>query len=88
MKLLLESEAAEILRCSREKVKRLRLSGRLAYLPGRPVLIDEKDLIEFISQQKAKLTPPVTPTHTETVAEARRWAMRKKLLRRVRDARN
>ena len=54
MKLLLESEVAQILRCSTEKVKRLRLSGKLAYQPGRPVLVDEADLLAYLESAKVR----------------------------------
>ncbi|ACI57424.1 conserved hypothetical protein [Rhizobium leguminosarum bv. trifolii WSM2304] len=54
MKLITEQEASEILRCSAEKIKRLRLSGRLAYIPGRPVMIDEADLLAFIEASKIR----------------------------------
>jgi hypothetical protein len=54
MKLMLEAEVAAVLRCDRQKVKRLRLSGKLPYLPGRPVLIDEADLAAFISGCKRR----------------------------------
>jgi excisionase family DNA binding protein len=47
-KMLTEMEVAEALRCSASKVKRLRLSGRLAYLPGRPVLVREEDLAAYL----------------------------------------
>lgn len=50
--LLTEAEVAERLRCSRSKVKRLRLSGCLAYLPGRPVLVDEADLAAYLDSVK------------------------------------
>ncbi len=52
--LLTEFEVAERLRCSTAKVKRLRLSGKLAYLKGRPVLIPEPDLLNFIERQRQK----------------------------------
>jgi len=51
-RLLLEAEAAEILRCSTSKVKRLRFAGKLAYIPGRPVLIDIEDLNCYIEGVK------------------------------------
>lgn len=40
-KLLTAAEAAERLRCSPLRIKRLRLSGQLACMPTRPVLIPE-----------------------------------------------
>ncbi|OQP84615.1 DNA-binding protein [Rhizobium rhizosphaerae] len=52
MKLLTEPEAAQILQCSTSKIKRLRFAGKLAYVPGRPVLIDEKDLAAYIDEKK------------------------------------
>ncbi|CAI2931888.1 helix-turn-helix domain-containing protein [Aminobacter niigataensis] len=58
IKLLLESEVAERLRCSTVTVKRLRLSGRLAYIPGRPVKIDEADLNAYLESVTKKAEPP------------------------------
>lgn len=52
-KFLLEAEVAERLGRSVSTVRRLRLTGRLAYIPGRPVLIDESDLKTFIASQTA-----------------------------------
>lgn len=51
-KMLTEIEVAEALRCSASKVKRLRLSGRLAYLPGRPVLVREEDLNAYLESTR------------------------------------
>ena len=48
MEFLTEQEVAVLLRCSREKIKRLRLSGALGYLPGRPPLILRDDLNAYI----------------------------------------
>ncbi len=59
MNFLTEPEVAERLRCSTTKVKRLRLSGRLPFIKGRPVLIDEADLLSFIAS--AKLGATVRP---------------------------
>lgn len=53
--LLLEREVARRLRCSTSKVKRLRLSGELAYLPGRPVLIAAKDVQDYIDRVRPDL---------------------------------
>lgn len=49
---LLQTEAAEILCCSLQQVKRLRLSGRLPYIPGRPVLLDKADLVAFLEEER------------------------------------
>ena len=51
-KLLIEPEVAEILRCSPATVARLRKAGKLPYIPGRPVLIDEADLLAYIEKKK------------------------------------
>jgi hypothetical protein len=53
-KLLLEAEAAEKLRCSTGTVKRLRLGGKLGYIPGRPVTIEEKDLEIYVASAKRR----------------------------------
>lgn len=45
--ILTEAEAAERLGCSVSKLKKLRYAGRLAFIPGRPVLILERDLLAF-----------------------------------------
>lgn len=50
--LLTQKEVAERLRCSEQKVKRLRKIGALAYIPGRPLLIYESDLEEYLSRAK------------------------------------
>lgn len=77
-----EIEVAEMLRCSTSKVKRLRLSGALAYIPGRPVLIAETDLTEYLERlkQNAKPAPPATPAeeYAAMVQSAREWAIKKK----------
>jgi hypothetical protein len=49
-RLLTEPEVAEILRCSPYTVARLRKSGKLPYIPGRPVMIDEADLLVFVGK--------------------------------------
>ncbi|MER9166212.1 helix-turn-helix domain-containing protein [Mesorhizobium australicum] len=57
-RLLTQEEVAALLRCSTSKVKRLRLSGQLAYLPGRPVMIEETDLEKYLESVKRKVLPP------------------------------
>lgn len=70
-KLLTEMEVAETLRCSPSKVKRLRLSGRLAYLPGRPVLVREEDLIAYLeSARRPARTSEDTPALKNFLLEA------------------
>ncbi len=50
--LLLESEAADLLRCSVSSVKRLRLNRKLGYYTGRPVLISQADLELYVASAK------------------------------------
>ena len=79
MKLLLQSEAAEFLGCSLQQVKRLRLSGRLPYIPGRPVLLDKADLVAFLHEERLsrerkeearrpKARPPMDPVKWARIA--------------------
>ena len=86
MNLLNESEVAKILRCSREKIKRLRLSGRISYIPGRPVLIDEEDLKTFVETLKTRNTVSAETPPSRDLArqpeDARKWALEQVLLRR------
>ncbi|OWK20227.1 hypothetical protein AJ88_31875 [Mesorhizobium amorphae CCBAU 01583] len=56
-RLLTQIEVARLLRCSASKVKRLRKSGKLAYLPGRPVLVDEADLEAYKESIKRHALP-------------------------------
>jgi hypothetical protein len=75
---LTEREVADRLRCSLPKVKRLRLTGKLTYLPGRPPLVDEEDLAAYIALAKRSSEPPPSPTPEEAraklAADAREWA--------------
>ena len=53
-KLLTAAEAAERLRCKPLRIKRLRLAGLLAYIPGRPVLIPETAIEAYIAEATVK----------------------------------
>ena len=53
-KLLLETEAAALLRRSCSHVKQLRLERKLGYLRRRPVVIDEKDLEIYVASAKRR----------------------------------
>jgi len=53
-KLLLEAEAAARLRRSCSHVQRLRLEGKLGYIPSRPVTIDERDLEIYVASAKVR----------------------------------
>ncbi|MER9455194.1 helix-turn-helix domain-containing protein [Mesorhizobium sp. M0478] len=55
--LLTQDEVAKRLRCSPQKVKRLRISGQLAYVPGRPVLIEEADFEKYLEGIKRQAKP-------------------------------
>lgn len=83
-RLLTEEEAAKILRRSTGTIKRLRLSGALAYIPGRPPMIDEVDLEEYISRSKVLATGPSwqapSPEARDRIVEdARAWALKQKM---------
>lgn len=81
--LMSELEVAEVLRCSSTKIKRLRLSGEISYLPGPPVLIAREDLDAFIERRKIKATAEVAAKGAEESREsARAWAIRQKFKRR------
>jgi hypothetical protein len=73
--MLTEPEVAERLRCSTSKIKRLRLSGQLPYLPGRPLLIAEEDLEAFISARKRSATAATPPEGQGEANDARGWAL-------------
>ncbi|OLP52619.1 hypothetical protein BJF92_14470 [Rhizobium rhizosphaerae] len=82
MKLLTEPEAAQILQCSTSTIKRLRFAGKLAYLPGRPVLIDEADLAVYIDEKKRERERRDAERRAaQAPMEARRWAAIAVLLR-------
>lgn len=81
-----EPEVAEILRCSSSKVKRLRLGGQLTYVPGRPVLISETSISEYLTALTIARRPhdkPVERTQAD-IADARQWALKKVLLSKPR----
>ncbi len=82
--LLTDAEVAERLRCTAAKVKRLRLSGKLTYLPGRPPLIDEVDLESYLAtaKRRAREEPPPPAAAPEIDVEAIRARARRKALRR------
>ncbi|MCW2317217.1 excisionase family DNA binding protein [Rhodoblastus acidophilus] len=82
--LLTEPEVAERLRCSTSKVKRLRRQRRLAYIPGRPVLIDEDDLLAYLDDVKqAKIERAEREAAERAVRESPEWkAQQARLLAR------
>lgn len=90
-KLLTDLEVAERLRCSGEKVRRLRYRGLLPYVPGRPVLTAEADLDAYLDSAKRRAVPagPSSPgpapdaADTDASAEAAARARQAWLLRKV-----
>lgn len=50
--LLTDAEAAQVLRVSPRTVARLRTSGQIPYLRGRPALIERADLLAYIERRK------------------------------------
>lgn len=67
LKLLIQSEVASMLGCSVGKVQRLRLSGKLRYAAGRPVLFMESDVIEYVESLKRAGKIAVEPGSPEAV---------------------
>lgn len=90
---LTESEVAKMLRVSTSAIKRRRLSGKLAYIPGRPLLISRADLAAYLatirvpaaassSEFEDVTSPPPVATidaELEVRQNARAWALRRKL---------
>lgn len=54
--LMLESEVAERLRCSPRTIRKLRKTGKLAYIPGRPVKIEEAAVNAYLDEIRIKET--------------------------------
>ncbi|KAA2235676.1 helix-turn-helix domain-containing protein [Salinarimonas soli] len=82
--LLTEPEVAERLRCSTSKVKRLRLEGKLPYIPGRPLMIVEADLEAYIEAARRTAEAKDAPkSEADQVAEAAALARRIWLTRRL-----
>ena len=77
-RLLLEEEAAAILRCSVAKIRRLRRLKLLPFVPGRPVTIDEADLSFYVECRKRETTSPNSQTRStdEIATRARQKAIR------------
>jgi excisionase family DNA binding protein len=79
---LTQEEVAARLRCSTVTIKRLRLSGQLAYSPGRPVLISETALEAYVGQITVLCEQkPKSPKHephqlSPEDADARAWAVK------------
>jgi len=61
--LLTQEEAAKLVRCSAGKLARERRLGRLAYIPGRPVLLRLPDVLDWLERRRVPVTEP---EHTTT----------------------
>lgn len=89
--LLTQEEAADRLRCSVWTVKRLRLTGKLKYIPGRPNLIRVDDIDEF-ERSAARLNlrdeglvaKPAPSPEEQACIDAAALARRTLLLKRLR----
>lgn len=81
LKLLTESEAADLLRCSLQKVKRLRLSGKLPYLRGRPAMIEEADIHAYVEREKLRGAPPSVEAIESLATEETRLRARRSWLK-------
>lgn len=68
LELITEAEVAERLRCSVSKVRKLRYVGKLAFIPGRPVLVTEYALAEYLAEE-ARNRPAKGKGRTEAVEE-------------------
>lgn len=84
--LLTEAEAAARLRLTVVQLKRLRLTGRIPYIPGRPPRLDEADLAPFIAREKVTRTKPEkpVPNDAEIIALARARIIKNATRRRER----
>ena len=79
--ILIQQEVVELLKCSVSKVKQLRNSGRLAYLPGRPVKFLKADVQQYLDEERrrkearAEARKPRPLTAAELQEYARIWAL-------------
>ena len=71
IKFLTEAETAKHLRISAEQLKRLRVTRRISYIPGRPLLFDLDDVENFAAARDeakrvtAVLKVPGSPEYSE-----------------------
>lgn len=74
--LLTQAEAARMLRCSTGKIARERRLGRLAYVPGRPVLLRLEDVLDWLDRRRVAAKTVEAKPYNPTIA-ARRAALRR-----------
>jgi excisionase family DNA binding protein len=91
--LVTQDEFAKLLRCSTQTIRRLRLAGEIAYLPGRPVKFRQEDIDRWLARNAgrrigwaAKREPKLPPTYGRptTLAEAERLGRQLSALVRAR----
>jgi excisionase family DNA binding protein len=75
MPLLTQDEVAVILRCSPQTVRRLRIAGKLPYLPGRPIKVRSEDLDRWIAKSVTRKVgglngAPPTPQPSKAAQKA------------------
>jgi len=63
--LLTQAEAAQMLRCSVAKLARERRLGRLAYVPGRPVMLRLEDVLDWLERRRVGVIEKTTETTTK-----------------------
>ena len=75
-KLLTEVEVAKRLRMPKRTISELRRTGQIAYLPGKPVRIDELDLLAYIERAFSEVTleQRIGPPTAEEAAAAAQMA--------------
>lgn len=76
--LLTQVEAAKMLRCSTAKVARERRAGRLAYLPGRPVMLRLEDVLDWLERKRVTVKTRDEGKPFNPMIAARRAALRRK----------
>ena len=83
--LLTQAEAAALLRVTTWKVARERAAGRMAYIPGRPVLIRYEDVLDWLERRKVRRPDKVElaaqRADREREAKVRRGAIARHLRR-------
>lgn len=88
-KLLTRTEVGKAVRRSPATIRNWCLTGKIPYLPGRPALIDETDLLNLLAREKqASRSEPGTPEfleqeRSELVEQIRRRVRLKMLKRRM-----
>lgn len=65
--LLTQVEAARLVRCSTGKLARERRLGRLAYIPGRPVLLRLGDVLDWLERRRVAADGEATGKAGQTV---------------------